>query len=215
MKSGSLVERIEFTDAAGTWIVAHRRRIAPVLWILAALTPLVVFWLGPLLLQDAWVRHAKTAHSAWIETGQIPGARVMTPREFLTGLTQLGPPPHLPDLSANRLELRQVSFVPPGGDRSGAIHAGYANAAGCRISLWITPSPHPGQGPLEEQHRGTAFAWHVGGLRYVIVRSGMRHERFHVLAKTAREISVARARPTGSVAFALAASAMFGRPCTS
>ncbi len=214
IKLGSLVERIELTDLAGSWLVANRRSLSPVLWVLAALAPLAVFWIGPLLLQDTWVRNAKAAHSAWVETDLIPGGRAMASREFLTGLRQLGSPPHLPDLSANGLDLRQVTFVPPQDDRSGAIHAGYANAAGCRISLWITPSRHSGAGPLEEQHRGVAFSWHVGGLRYVIVRSGMRHERFHLLAKTARETTVAREPPVGPKMFALAASAMFGRPCT-
>ncbi len=139
----------------------------------------------------------------------------MAPREFLTGLRQLGPPPHLPDLSPNGLGIGQVSVVPPAAGRPGAFHVGYANDAGCRISVWITPTGVPGDGPLVEQHREVAFSWQVGGLRYVIVRSGMQRERFLVLAKTAREATVARGRSTESGAFALAASAMFGRPCTS
>ncbi len=215
MKSGSLVERIELTDAVGTWLVDNRRRLSPVVWAVAALMPLAVFWVGPLLLQDASVRAARTAHSAWIETGRIPGGLVMAPRDFLTGLLQLGAPPHLPDLSAGGLDLRQVSFVLPRDRRRRAIHVGYANAAGCRVSLWITPSRHSDAGPLEEQHRGVAFSWRVGGLRYVLVRSGMRLERFHLLAKSAREATVARERPNVPRQFALAASAMFGRPCTS
>jgi hypothetical protein len=121
----------------------------------------------------------------------------------------------LPDLSANGLEIGQVSFVPPGDDRPGAIHVGYANNSGCRISLWITPAGVPGDGPLVEQHRSVAFAWHVDSLQYIIVHSGMRQERFHLLAKSARATTLARARPHGSKRTALAVSAMFGRPCTS
>ncbi len=215
MEVGSLVERIELADRATTWLVTNRRRLVPAFWIVATLTPLIVFWIGPLVLQDSWVRNARSAHSDWIEWGRIPDGRDMAPREFLTGLRQLGPPPHLPDLSANGLNIGQVSFVPPAAGRPGAIHVGYASDFGCRISLWITPTDAPGDGSLVEQHRTVAFNWRVGGLRYVIVRSGMYRERFHVLAKTAREITVARGRQTESGAFALAASTMFGRPCTS
>ncbi len=215
MEVGSLVERIEFASRAATWLVTNRRRLVPAFWIVATLTPLIVFWIGPLVLQDSWVRNARSAHSAWIESGRIPDGRVMAPREFLTGLRQLGPPPHLPDLSAHGLDMGQVSLVPPAAGRTGAIHVGYASDIGCRISLWITPTGVPGDGPLVEQHRAVAFSWQVGGLRYVIVRSGMHRERFHVVAKAAHEITVARGGPTESGTFALAASAMFGQPCTS
>lgn len=215
MEVGSLVERIEFASRAATWLVTNRRYLVPIFWIVATLTAPVVFWIGPLALQDSWVRNARSAHSAWIDSGRIPGGRVMAPREFLTGLRQLGPPPHLPDLSPNGLDIGQVSFVPPAAGRPGAFHVGYANDAGCRISVWITPTGVPGDEPLVEQHRADAFSWQVGGLRYVIVRSGMHRERFHVLAKTAQEITVARGRSTESGTFALAASAWFGQPCTS
>ena len=211
----SLVERIELADRAATWIVANRRHLAPPLWIAAMLTPLVVFWIGPVMLQDSTVRNAKSAHAHWAESGQIQDGRVLSPREFLTGLSQLGSPPHLPDLSANGLDIGRVSFVPPRDGRRGAIHVGYANDNGCRISLWITPTPMAGEGPLVEQHRGVAFSWHVGGLRYVIVRTGMRLERFHLLAKSARTTTLARAGLNGPRSIALAVSAMFGRPCTS
>ena len=215
MKAGSLVERIELTDLAGNWLVANRRRLSPAVWVVAVLMPFAVFWIGPVLLQDAWVGDAKTAHSAWIETGRIPGGRVMAPSEFLTGLRQLGPPPHLPDLSANGLDIGQVSFVPPLGDRPGAMHVGYASATGCRISLWITPTGEAGSGTLEEQHRGVAFTWHVGGLRYVLVRSDMHRERFHLLAKTARQTTLARQGPEAPRLLALALGAMTNRNCES
>ncbi len=215
MEVGSLVERIELTDRAATWMVTNRRHLSPTFWIIATLTPLIVFWIGPLALQDSTVRKARSAHSAWVQSGRIPLGQVMAPREFLTGLRQLGPPPHLPDLSANGLEMGRVSFVPPADDRLGAIHVGYANDAGCRISLWITPTGVPDIGPLVEQHRGVAFSWRVGGLRYVIVRSSMRLERFHLVAKSARLTTIGRDGLHGPRRTALAVSAMFGRPCTS
>ena len=215
MKSGSLVERIELTDAVGTWLVANRRRLSPVIWAVAVMTPLAVFWIGPILLQDAAVRNARAAHSAWLETGRIPGGQVMAPREFLTGLRRLGSPAHLPELSAGGLDLGQVSFVAPRDGGHGAIHVGYANAPGCRISLWITATEKAGAGKLTEQHRGVAYSWHVGGLRYVLVRSGMPHERFHLLSKAARAMTLAREPPDGPRLFALGASTMFGRPCES
>ena len=116
MEVGSLVERIELTDRAATWMVTNRRHLSPTFWIIATLTPLIVFWIGPLALQDSTVRKARSAHSAWVQSGRIPLGQVMAPREFLTGLRQLGPPPHLPDLSANGLEMGRVSFVPPADD---------------------------------------------------------------------------------------------------
>ncbi len=214
MEVGSLVERIEFANRAATWLMANRRLLVPTFWIVATLMPLIVFWIGPLVLQDSWVRNARSAHSTWIESGRIPDGRVMAPREFLAGLRQLGPPPHLPDLSAHGLDMGHVSFVPPAAGRPGAFHVGYANDAGCSISVWIAPTGVPGDGPLVEQHRGVAFSWHVDGLHYVIVRSGMRLERFHLLAKSAREITIERDRLDGSKRTALAVSALFGRPCT-
>jgi hypothetical protein len=215
MKLGSLVERIELTDTAGDWLVSHRRGLSPVVWIAAMLAPLAIFWIGPLVLQDGAVRDARAVHAAWIETGRIEGARVMGPREFLTGLRQLGSPPHLPDLSANGLDMGRVSYVAPGDGGRGAIHVGYTNPAGCRITLWITPSAKAGAGALVEQHRTVAFAWHVDGLNYVIVRSGMHHERFHLIAKTSREMTIRRAALGGPRMLALALGGMTGRRCES
>jgi hypothetical protein len=209
----SLVERIELTNRAADWIVANRRRLAPPFWIAAILAPFAVFWIGPQMLQDAAVKNARSAHAEWSVTGKIAGGHVISPREFLTGLRQLGPPPHLPDLSANGLDIARVSFVPSEQNRGGAIHVGYRNGDGCRISLWIVPSDTSGEGPLSEQHRGVAFSWRADGLRYVIVRSGMRHERFHLLAKSARLSTLSRAPLSGPRNLALSASTFFGRPC--
>ncbi len=215
MTFGWTVEKGSLTGAAGAWIVHNRHHLALVVCAAAAVTAIAVFWIGPWLSQEPWLGRARAAHSIWVETDRIPGGRVLDVKGFLGGLRQLGPPPHLPDLSANGLVIRQVSYVPPAGDRPGAIHAGYVEPAGCRISLWITPTGEAGSGPLVEHHRGIAFSWHVGGLRYVLVRSDMRHERFHFLAKIARETTVARKGPDGAKLFALAIGGMTGRPCES
>jgi membrane protein required for beta-lactamase induction len=86
MTVGSLVERIELADRTAMWIVANRRFLAPIFWMIATLTPLIVFWIGPLVLQGSAVRQARSAHLDWIESGQVPHGRVIAPREFLTGL---------------------------------------------------------------------------------------------------------------------------------
>lgn len=213
MKLASTVETRNLAGAAGAWIVRHRRRLAPAVCVAAAVTAIAVFWIGPRLLQEAWLGRARAAHSTWVETDRIPGGRVLDAKGFLAGLRRLGPSPHLPDLTANGLVIQRVSSLPPVDDRPGAIHAGYAEPTGCRLSLWITPTDEAGGGPLRDHFGGDAFSWSAGGLRYVLVRSGMRHERFHLLAKTARDTTVTRKAPDGARQFALAIAAMTGRPC--
>ena len=103
MKLASTVETRNLAGAAGAWIVGHRRRLAPAVCVAAAVTAIAVFWIGPRLLQEAWLGRARAAHSTWVETDRIPGGRVLDAKGFLAGLRRLGPSPHLPDLTATGL----------------------------------------------------------------------------------------------------------------
>ena len=144
MKPASTVATRNLAGAASAWIVHHRRRLAPVVCVAAAVAAIAGFWIGPRLLQEAWLGRARAAHSTWVETDRIPGGRVLDGKGFLAGLRRLGPSPHLPDFTANGLVIQQVSYLPPVDDRPGAIHAGYGEPTGCRLSLWITPIEEAG-----------------------------------------------------------------------
>ena len=215
MKLGSTVEQRDFGDAAYAWIIANGHRLAATVCAAAVLTAITVVWIAPWLRSGPWLGPATAAHSNWLDARPIPGARVLDTKGYLAGLRALGPIPHLPDLSAAGLTIRRVSHVAAGGDGPGAIHVGYAEPDGCRVSLWITPTAETGVGKLEEYHRGDAFSWHAHRLRYVLVGSDMRYERFLLLAKTARLTTAAREGPTVPAQFALAMSAMTGPICES
>ena len=215
MKLGSTVENRNFSDAAYAWIVANGHRLAATVCAASVLTAITVVWIAPWLLSGPWLGPATTAHANWLDARPIPGGQVLDTKGYLAGLRKLGPIPHLPDLSATGLTIRRVSHVAGGDDRPNAIHVGYAEPDGCRVSLWITPTVETDVGKLEEYHRGDAFSWHAHRLRYVLVGSDMRYERFFLLAKIARETTAARKGPAGPAQFALAMSAMTGPICES
>lgn len=173
---------------------------------------MLAFRYGPSLLEESWLTQARAAHAEWAETARIANGRVLNPRNYLSGLRQMGTAPHLPDLTGAGLRIDQVSVIPKMGARPDAIHVAYADRAGCRLSLWIAPSGQTGASPLRH-HDAAAFSWHVDGLQYVLVTSDMEFDRFHLVAKTSRLRTLAPLLPGGPSRAALGFSTMISRPC--
>ena len=185
---------------------------APVLSAVLLGLLMVAFRYGPTLLEEEWLTQARAAHGQWVETAQVADGRVLAPRNYLSGLRQIGAVPHLTDLTGAGLSIDQVSIVSKSRGRPDAIHVAYADRAGCRLSLWIVPTEDGKSGTLQ-RHGTEAFSWHADGLRYVLVTSDMEFDRFHLIAKTSRAATKARRGPDGTAYAALGFSAMISRPC--
>ncbi len=200
--------------SAGTWHGKIWRRVAAAAIAgLPVLLPVVLIWVVPAFMEEPWLDRARTVHAEWTGTARITGARVLNARNYLSSLRKLGPTLHLPDLAAARLRLGQVSYLAPADDRPGAIHAGYVGRAGCRLSLWITPTREAGSGPLVSHSGEPAFSWYANGLRYVLVTADMQDNHFHLIAKISRELTLARRGPSEPVRAVLGLSAAMSRPC--
>ena len=214
MKQGRTDEEPGHNNSAGTWKEKIWLRVAAVFLVaIPIMVPLVLIYIAPWILAEPWLDRARRGHAEWVETARITGGRILDARNYLTGLRQLGPVPHLTDLTGAELHISQVSYVPPAGDRPAAIHAGYAGQVRCRVSLWITRTEQSGTGPLVRHSGEPSFSWYVGGLRYVLVTSDMQKARFRLIAKVAREATLARWDPNESVRAALGLSARISRPC--
>lgn len=200
--------------STGAWRGKIWQRVAAVaLAGLPVALPVVLIWIVPAFLVEPWLDRARTVHAEWTGTARITGATVLNARNYLSSLRKLGPGLHLPDLAAARLRLDQVSYLAPAGDRPGAIHAGYAGRAACRVSLWITPTREAGDGPLVSHSGDPAFSWYVNGLRYVLITDDMQDDHFHLIAKISREMTLARRGPSEPVRVVLGLSEAMSRPC--
>lgn len=186
---------------------------APTLSVAVVAVLMGLYWVGPSLLEPGWLGSALKSHEEWTKGAKIPAARAFKAADFLAGLRQLGPAPYLPDLSGAGLDIKLVSYVPGRGDRPPAIHAGFADTRNCRVSLWITQTDEKDNGLLVRHYSTQAFSWHTGGLRYVLMTRDMDIDRFHVIAKTSRNVTMARQSPTGVRRTALGISAMISPPC--
>jgi len=201
-------------DSAGTWKEKIWQRVAAVFLVATPImVPLVLIYIGPWLLAEPWLDRARRGHAEWVRTARITGGQILDARNYLTGLRQLGPVPHLTDLTGAKLHIGQVSYVPPARDRPAAIHAGYAGQVRCRVSLWITRTQQSGTGPLVHHSGEPSFSWYVDGLRYILVTSDMQKARFRLIAKVAREGTLARWDPNESMRAVLGLSARISRPC--
>ena len=214
MTQGRTQQRPARIGSAGTWHgkIWQRVAAAAIAGLPVALA-VVLIWIVPAFMAEPWLDRARTVHAQWAGTARITGATILNARNYLTGLRKLGPALHLPDLTAARLRLNQVSYVPPAGDRPGAIHAGYVGRADCRLSLWITPTREAGSGALVSHSGEPAFSWYANGLRYVLVTADMQDNHFHLIAKTSREMTLARQGPSEPVRAVLGLSAAMSRPC--
>ena len=214
MTQGRMQQRPARIGSAGTWHGKIWQRVAAAAIAgLPVALPVVLIWIVPAFMAEPWLDRARTVHAQWSGTARITGARILNARNYLSSLRKLGPALHLPDLTAARLRLNQVSYVPPAGDRPGAIHAGYVGRADCRLSLWITPTREAGSGALVSHSGEPAFSWYVNGLRCVFVTSDMPGNHFHLLAKISREMTLARQGPSEPVRAVLGLSEAMSRPC--
>lgn len=214
MNQGRTDEEPGHHNSAGTWKEKIWLRVAAVFLVATPImVPLVLIYIGPWIMAEPWLDRARRGHAEWVRTARVPGGRVLDAKNYLTGLRQLGPVPHLTDLTGAKLHISQVSYVPPASDRPAAIHAGYAGQVRCRVSLWITRTEQSGTGPLVRHSGEPSFSWYVDGLRYVLVTSDMQKARFSLIAKVARDATLARWDPNESVRTVLGLSAGMSRPC--
>ncbi len=174
-----------------------------------------IFALFPAAQEEAWLADARADHAEWAATLAIGDIEALDARSYLAGLRRLGPAPFLPDLTSARLRRESVRYIAGGNRQAGAIHTGYVGTRGCRISLWITITDKTGFGPLtrHESGAGPSFSWHAGGLRYVVLSSGMDAGRFALIAGAAHKASRARAIPDDQTRTALAHSRKTSPPC--
>lgn len=214
MKQGRTDEAPGQNNSAGTWNKKIWQGVAAVFLVaIPIMVPLVLIYIGPWIAVEPWLERARRGHGEWVTTARIPGGQILDARNYLTGLRQLGPVPHLTDLTGAKLHISQVSYVPPASDRPAAIHAGYAGQLRCRVSLWITRTEQSGTSPLVHHGGEPSFSWYVDGLRYVLVTSDMQKARFRLIAKVAREATLARWDPNESMRTLLGLSAGISRPC--
>ena len=163
---------------------------------------------------EPWLARARAGHVEWVKTSRIATGRIRDAGDYLTGLRALGPRPHLPDLSANRLRIKRVTVIPAAGGQPAAIHVGYTGTRGCRVSLWISRTGQNGSGLLVKHRYGNStVSWHTGGLRYVLVASSMKQQRFDLVASVSYETTVARSTPDEGTRAALALSRAMSAPC--
>ena len=76
------------------------------------------FHYGPSLFEEPWLSHARAAHTEWTDSAKITDGQVLDARNYLSGLRQMGPAPHLPDLTGAGLRIEQVSYLPPSPNRA-------------------------------------------------------------------------------------------------
>jgi len=92
--------------------------------------------------------------------------------------------PHVPDLSANGLELAHaaVKQTPEGAP---ALVLGYLGSRGCRVTMIATRISSPAGEPILLVRAGLrARFWQVGPLGYMLLAEGMSPSRFQLISKT-------------------------------
>ena len=196
---------------------ARRRwpRVAAGIAILVVGGVAAYFASTPGVQEETWLVRARTDHGEWARTAHIDAGQVLDARTYLAGLRRLGPVPYLPDLSSTRLSLDRVRYIPPAGERPGALHAGYLGTRGCRISLWMAVTAHHGTSPLTRHDTvaAPAYSWYAGGLRYVVLSAGMDPGRFALVAAAAHKSTAERAAPDAETRTALKLSRETSAPC--
>ncbi|MCR9220256.1 MAG: hypothetical protein NXI21_08515 [Alphaproteobacteria bacterium] len=144
----------------------------------------------------AWVTHAVERHAALSERpAQSPGARLAATPVALQGFA-----PFVPDLRSGKLTVGRIeSFTGPDGAASLAVN--YHGTRGCRVTLVAFADGAAGLSerlerlrlaegaPSSDAPAAQGFVWRVGGVRYLLIASGMDAGRFGVIAETVHRAS--------------------------
>ncbi len=101
--------------------------------------------------------------------------------------------PHVPDLSANGLELAHVATgrTPEGAP---ALVLGYLGTRGCRVTMIATRVPGAADEPILVVRGGLrARFWQVGQLGYLLLAEGMSPSRFRLVSGSIQRGTLYRA----------------------
>ncbi len=164
---------------------------------------------------DAWLAAPIAAHEAWVASGSAGLSDAAGAGAFLVGLATLGSGAEIPDLTAAKLTIAGVRFISAAEDRLPAVHVAYGGTRGCRVTLWMTPSPPGFDGAeLSLQQRGAyqLYRWRAGNLAYALI-SGVDPARFELIARTARKVTLERVQPDAETRTALGRSREQSPPC--
>jgi anti-sigma factor RsiW len=163
---------------------------------------------------DAWLTAPLGAHEAWVASGNA-GLSEGGAGALLVGLATLGSGAEIPNLTAAKLTIKGVRFLPATDERSPAVHVAYGGTRGCRVTLWITPAP-PGLDAekLTLHQRGPyrVYGWRAGDLAYALI-SSVHPARFELIARTARKVTLERVQPDAETKTALRRSRKQSPPC--
>ena len=163
---------------------------------------------------DAWLTAPLAVHDAWVASGEA-GLPESGAGAVLVGLANLGSGAEIPDLTAAKLTITGVRFLPATDERSPALHVAYGGTRGCRVTLWITPAP-PGLDPMKLtlHQRGPyrVYGWRAGDIAYALI-SSVHPARFELIARTARKVTLERVQPDDETRTALRRSRQQSPPC--
>ena len=138
-------------------------------------------------LGSEWLARAWQMHRGWsIEAVTAQTGVSLRLAQYVDAV----PGAYVPDLSASRLTLVQVTAGPLTGQRQ-ALLAGYRGTRGCKISLLVFPSLGALSEALSPFRDGNneAYGWRAGSLGYIIMSDGMETGRFRLLAESVRDTS--------------------------
>ncbi len=180
---------------------------------------MVMFIAGAILMSNFygnssanWLARAWSAHRSWSVESELAQTR---PVSGVLQFAKAVPGAYVPDLSASRLTLVQVSAEPFTGTQR-MLLAGYRGSRGCKISFLVFPSA----GPLEEglshfrDGDNEAYGWRAGDLSHLILSDGMDSARFRLLAESVRQTSFERLPLDEKTRLALRESRDASAPCT-
>ncbi len=138
---------------------------------------------------EAWYRFADEAHARWVALPAGAGLREIDADLYLTSVDRINLPVHAPSLSSAGLRLTYLRFHESARGRSAALQLGYSGRRGCRVTLWVTPTPAALDSALVETRTGRTrrFSWRSGDAGYVLLTTGMAEARFSMIAKNVYE----------------------------
>jgi len=158
-----------------------------------------------------WIHSAIAAYEGWTENSVLADLSNGVRIAISAGETR-----RTPDLTAAKLKLVYVSFMPDGG-RSSGVFLGYRGIHGCQVGLWIGKAPPGVAETIVPITSGalTINTWRVAGMGYVLLTHAMDADRIVLLANAVARITREDDRLDERVRTALQHTAEVGVPCTS
>ncbi len=162
--------------------------------------------LAPDVQDSSWKQIAVTQHNVWAgDDGSVAktglNTKVSASGDFFRP----------PDLSAAKLSLVFSNTSKIG--TSTLIHYGYTGTRGCRLSLFVA-EPAALQPKKIERNMAIEYSeWQAGGRSYLLLSTGMDHERFANLAATIERYSNGQKLIDGETRLQMAMQRKDAAPC--